>query len=125
METLHARVGFEPVLVHGRMRRRKKTCGALGNTFGDGQRGLRRVLLRFKSSSRRCSVNARYFSLEILQQIEVGSPAVVEANQFAIHDRALGQIGQRLDYVGKPRIGYSSSHRALRYSRRAQPRRSL
>jgi hypothetical protein len=46
-------------------------------------------------------VTPRRFATEILQQIEVGSSAVVEADQFSIHDRAIGQIGERLDHVGK------------------------
>ena len=56
-----------------------------------------------------CISNARRFTTEILQRIEVRSPAVVEPDQFSIHDGSSRQIGQRLDNVGKLSVWRFSS----------------
>src|SRR4029077_7819955 len=41
------------------------------------------------------------FGPEILQEIEVGSAAVVDGDHLAIHNRSLGQIGECLHDIGK------------------------
>jgi hypothetical protein len=45
-------------------------------------------------------MNARCFSTEILQEIEVRPPAVIDGNHFSIDDRSLGQIRKRVHDVG-------------------------
>jgi hypothetical protein len=48
--------------------------------------------------------------------IEVGSPAVVEADQFSIHDRAVGQTGQGLRDVRKLSVQRLLSAREERHT---------